>query len=234
MFSEVEFYLVDRHNQQPVDHASYCSLPPNDTSNQFRRDLRTICKHLGMQVKRIHHEVGPGQSKMELNLMPCMKNADDTLLAMLVVKLLADANQQDVIFTPKPFPDQPGSGLHHHILLRDVQTGDNVFFDSNTDNHLSEICTHGIAGLLHFAADIMAVFAASPKSFQRLEPGFEAPIYQTWGLANFAALVRVPETPLDKTRFEYRGGDLSICFEPSCWLRLGGDSRENDLSTAHN
>ena len=218
MFSEVEFYIVDKDGK-PADTASYCSLPPSDKSYDFRQELGTLCKKAGMRVKRIHHECGPGQNEIELNLTPCMKNADDTSLTMWILELLAAKRGQRVIFTPKPFPTEAGSGLHHHILLRDIKSGANMFMntdfkgslDNPADNmsRLSEVCKHAIAGLLKYADDITAVFASHKESFERLKPGYEAPIFKAWDFANRTALVRVPKCGIDMTRFEYRGGDLS-------------------------
>ena len=118
--------------------------------------------------------------------------------------------------------------MHHHIMLKDRQTGKNVFMveedtddtddekkdDDNDRNsadnrRLSPICKYGIAGLLKYADDITAAFASSQETFDRLKPGFEAPIYKSWGYSNRSALVRVPKSSKETTRFEYRGGDLS-------------------------
>ncbi|MCQ2817574.1 MAG: glutamine synthetase family protein [archaeon] len=218
MFSEIEFYIVDE-NGKPVDNAAYCSLPPEDVSYDFRHELGELCKATGMAVKRIHHENGPGQNEIELNFQPCLKNADDSILTMFFMKMLAAKRKQKIIFSPKPFPTEAGNGLHHHILLRDVKTGENVFynkdFKGNVDDpkecggKLSDICRHGIAGLLKYADDITAVFAGNKETFERLKPGFEAPIFRAWDFSNRTALVRVPKSSLDMTRFEYRGGDLS-------------------------
>ncbi len=218
MFSEIEFYLVDKEGK-PVDSAGYCSLPPQDKSYDFRQELGSSCKKAGINVKRIHHECGKGQNEIELNFAPCMKNADDTLLCRWILELLAAKRGQRVVFSPKPFAEEAGNGLHHHILLRDVKTGKNVFanrdfrgsLDDPADNlqRLSETCKRGIGGLIKYADDITAVFAGSQESFARLRPGFEAPIFKAWGFSNRTALVRVPKSGLDMTRFEYRGGDLS-------------------------
>ena len=213
MFSEVEFYLVDEESGEPADSAGYCSLPPVDKSYGFRQELGRLCKQLGMSVKRIHHECGPGQNEIELDLTPSMKNADDTVLCMWIMQILAGKRGQKVVLSPKPFSDKPGNGLHHHILLCDQTTRKNVFANaqqsSSTEDPLSKVCKHAIAGLLKYADDITAAFAASPETFTRLKPGFEAPIFKTWGFSNRTALVRVPKSSLDSTRFEYRGGDLS-------------------------
>lgn len=218
MFSEIEFYIVDKDGK-PADEAGYCSLPPKDKSYDFRQELGNLCKQLGMKVKRIHHECGHGQNEIELNLTPSMKNADDSILCMWILELLAAKRGQKILFSPKPFPEDAGNGLHHHVLLRDIKTGENVFmnkdFNGSMDNpadnikRVSEQCKQGIAGLLKYADDITAVFASSPESFARLKPGFEAPIFKAWDFSNRTALVRVPKCGIDMTRFEYRGGDLS-------------------------
>jgi glutamine synthetase len=218
MFSEVEFFVVDE-NGNPVDKAGYCSLPPLDTSYEFRHELGQICKAAGMKVKRIHHECGHGQNEIELNLTPCMKNADDTLLCQWILEVLAAQRKQKIIFSPKPFAEEAGNGMHHHILFRDINTGENIFLNpklrgvsdipSDDMERLSNTCKHGIAGLLKYADEITAVFAASDESFKRLQPGCEAPSLTAWDFSNRTALVRVPQTSNETVRFEYRGGDLS-------------------------
>lgn len=229
MFSEIEFYIV--HEQEdgsttPVDDAGYCYLPPRDKCYDFRHELGTLCKKAGMNVKRIHHENGRGQNEIELGLEPCLKNADDTVLCMWLLDMLAAKRHQKILFSPKPFHDDAGNGLHHHVLLRDKTTGENVFMnhphpaaeESQSDNNkntdraskLSDTCKHGIAGLLKYADEITAVFAGSHESFVRLLPGYEAPSVTAWDFSNRTALVRVPQTDDDDMlRFEYRGGDLS-------------------------
>lgn len=213
MFSEIEFYVVDKDSGLPVDQAGYCSLPPNDTSYDFRHNLGQICKAAGMEVKRIHHECGPGQNEIELNLTPCLKNADDTVLCKWILDVLAAQQNQEVLFSPKPFITQAGNGLHHHIMFKKLGTEENVFLnpkaqDKDQESRLSDTCKHGIAGLLKYAAEITAVFASSKESFTRLQPGFEAPSQTAWDFSNRTALVRVPQTS-KMTRFEYRGGDFS-------------------------
>jgi glutamine synthetase len=219
MFSEIEFYIVDQDGT-PVDDAGYCSLPPLDQCYEFRHELGKICKEAGIKVKRIHHENGHGQNEIELDLTPCMKNADDTVLCMWILDMLAAKRNQKILFSPKPFENDAGSGLHHHVLFRNTETGENMFSNPNLGSttevpsenmaRLSETCQHGIAGLLQYANEITAVFAASKESFVRLgSAGFEAPSCTAWDFSNRTALVRVPLTGNDTVRFEYRGGDLS-------------------------
>lgn len=172
-----------------------------------------------MKVKRIHHECGPGQNEIELNFQPCMKNADDTILTMWILRLIAEKHKQRIVFSPKPYNGLAGNGLHHHILIKDLKTDENLMYnkefkgdpsvEANFNQRLSELGRQCIAGLLKYADDITAVFAGSKETFERLKPGYEAPIFKAWDFSNRTALVRVPKSPIEMTRCEYRGGDLS-------------------------
>ena len=100
--------------------------------------------------------------------------------------------------------------MHHHILLRDIKTGENIFYNKEFKGNVNDPATYMqrlsqnhkyfIAGLLKYADEITAVFAQHPESFKRLKPGYEAPIYKTWDFSNRTALVRVPKSTLEMTR----------------------------------
>jgi glutamine synthetase len=56
-----------------------------------------------------------------------------------------------------------------------------------------------------------AVLAPLVNSYKRLVPGYEAPVYISWGRINRSALIRVPRAHTDEaTRLELR------CPDPSC------------------
>ena len=58
-----------------------------------------------------------------------------------------------------------------------------------------------------------AVLAPLVNSYKRLVPGYEAPVYISWGQINRSALIRVPRVNPDRpesTRLELR------CPDPSC------------------
>ncbi len=49
-----------------------------------------------------------------------------------------------------------------------------------------------------------AVSNPSVNSYKRLVPGYEAPVYLAWSLANRSALIRVPAKRGNGTRIELR------------------------------
>ncbi|KAL0226839.1 hypothetical protein P9112_014163 [Eukaryota sp. TZLM1-RC] len=210
MFSELEFYVLKDGSFH--DQAGYLEGPPKDKGGPFRRTLADLVSNLGVKVKRIHHENGPGQQEIEYQLMPAMHNADSTLLGIWCCHLIANSMGLEVEYDPKPYPDLIGNGLHMHIMLCDAD-GNNVMFDAKDEQHLSIHAKQFIAGLLKYSAEITALFARSPSSFKRLVPGHEAPVYKTWDFSNRTALVRVPHiSPANlpkKQRVEFRAGDAS-------------------------
>lgn len=76
------------------------------------------------------------------------------------------------------------------------------------------------------------MFARHQQSFDRLEPGHEAPGVVCWGSSNRTALIRIPDAsdPQD-TRIEYRGGDASGSTYILCAVLLaaGLDGLERNL-----
>ena len=127
-----------------------------------------------------------------------------------------------------------GSGMHVHQSLYDLKTGKNLFHDPSDSYGLSPVARHFIAGLLAHAKGMAAILAPLVNSYKRLVPGYEAPVYLSWGRTNRSALVRVPRISASRpqaTRAELR------CPDPSCnpylalavMLRAGLDGVRNQM-----
>ena len=69
---------------------------------------------------------------------------------------------------------------------------------------------YSIGGLLKHIKGITAITNPTVNSYKRLVPGYEAPVYLAWSMANRSALVRVPAKRGNATRIELRSPD------PSC------------------
>ena len=75
---------------------------------------------------------------------------------------------------------------------------------------MSEEAKWTIGALLDNVKDFTAITNPLVNSYKRLVPGFEAPVYLAWSLANRSALIRVPSKRGNATRVELRSPD------PSC------------------
>lgn len=132
-------------------------------------------------------------------------------------------------FMPKPIFGINGSGMHTHMSLE--RDGVNVFYDPTGEYELSEIARHFIGGLMKHACGMTAVTNPLANSYKRLVPGYEAPVYAAWSVANRSSLVRVPAARGGGTRVELRHPD------PACnpylafavMLRSGLDGIENRI-----
>jgi glutamine synthetase len=113
---------------------------------------------------------------------------------------------------PKPLAGINGSGMHVHQSLASIETGENLFYGAGEERGLSELARQYVAGLLEHARGMSAVLAPLVNSYKRLVPGYEAPVYISWGQTNRSALVRVPRITKGRTqatRIELRCPDPS-------------------------
>jgi glutamine synthetase len=210
---EIEFFLLDgippdRGVPKPVDSGGYFDLTPHDVSHDFRRQAITVLESMGISVEFSHHEVAPGQQEIDLRYADALSTADNILTTRHVIKEVALSQGVYATFMPKPFTDQPGSGMHTHLSLFEGDT--NAFYDPSDPLRLSTVAKHFIAGLLAHAAEITAVTNQWVNSYKRLIAGGEAPPYAVWGSNNRSALVRVPMYKPAKggsTRIEVRSPD---------------------------
>jgi glutamine synthetase len=136
------------------------------------------------------------------------------MLFKLAAHALAERHGMQFSLMPKPFADQPGSGMHFHVSLW-AGAGENMrclFRDpgGNAARGLSPLARHFIAGVLQHSAALCALAAPTVNSYKRLTVGESlsgttwAPAYIAHGPNNRTALVR---TLAD--HFEWRLPDAS-------------------------
>jgi glutamine synthetase len=110
----------------------------------------------------------------------------------------------DATFMAKPIEGEPGSAMHVHQSLTDINTGDNLF--ANADGSDSDMFRHYIGGLQQYIPTLMPIFAPNVNSYRRYladEPG-NAPTNVEWGFENRTVGLRVPEAVPAARRVENR------------------------------
>lgn len=188
---ELEYYLFrDRSGTEVLDEGGYFDLTTLDAGSDVRRETVLALERLGIHVEFTHHEVGPSQHEIDMRYADALKMADDCMTYRITVKEYALKYGWHATFMPKPLPGENGSGMHTHQSL--AAAGRNAFFDAKDPYLLSPVARGFIAGQLHHAREICAVFAQWVNSYKRLVPGYEAPVYLAWSRRNRSALVRVP------------------------------------------
>ncbi|MBW1971472.1 MAG: glutamine synthetase [Deltaproteobacteria bacterium] len=209
---ELEFYLLIKKGEkdyEPSDQAGYFSIPPKDLGDEFRKKLSRILDSLGIISQKNHHEVPKGKHEINFHYGNALEVADNTITYKQVVKYYASKEGLIATFMPKPFFGTYGTGMHIHLNLVDSSKGENLFYSKEEKYNLSEIGRHFLAGLLHHAKALAGITNPSVNSYKRLVPGWEAPVYISWGLFNRSALLRIPATSPENRRVEIRSPDAS-------------------------
>jgi glutamine synthetase len=215
---ELEFFLFKPHSDgsllplQPHDDASYFDIS-TDLAHSVRRQMVDALQAMGIDVEASHHEVAHGQSEIDFRYGPALATADNASTFRTTLKAVAQKNGLHCTFMPKPLAGVAGSGMHVHQSLWRRDNGETAMYDAESDYGLSQTALHFIAGQLAHARAITPIIAPLVNSYKRLVPGYEAPVYISWGRTNRSALIRIPRiTPgrTRSTRCELR------CPDPSC------------------
>jgi len=202
------FYFKDSNGTEGLDKSGYFDMIPLDVTTHVRKETVLNLEELGIKVEYSHHEVADSQHEIDMRYTDALKMADNVMTYRLVVKEVASKHGMYATFMPKPVFGINGSGMHVHQSL--FKGDRNAFFDAKDEHHMSKLARSYIAGLLRHAPEITAVTDQWVNSYKRLVPGYEAPVYVSWGRRNRADLVRVPEYQPGRensTRVEYRSPD---------------------------
>ncbi|KYK27740.1 MAG: hypothetical protein AYK23_05770 [Candidatus Proteinoplasmatales archaeon SG8-5] len=168
----------------------YFLAPPMDRVSGYRSQLCNLMEEFGYPIKYHHHENGNGQHEIEFEFIPGLTASSDAVILFKQMSRLV-SNDYDFVptFMPKPLFADLGSGQHAHQYL--VENGENIFFDPDEPDHLSQTGRYYIGGILEYAKDMTPLTNPIINSYKRLVPEFEAPVFISWSFRNRTALVRV-------------------------------------------
>ncbi|MGI6106278.1 MAG: glutamine synthetase family protein [Raoultibacter sp.] len=205
------YYFKDSNGTEVLDNGGYFDMTTLDSATDLRRDTVLTLEKLGIPVEFSHHESGPSQHEIDLRYSDALSMADAVMTYKLVVKEIATINGVYASFMPKPMTDQTGSAMHIQQSLSDLN-GNNLFFDpeAESDNYLSDIAKHYIAGLLKYAPEYTLITNQYVNSYKRLASDVDAPVFLSWSTTKRQTLIRVPRYRPEKEsscRVELRSPD---------------------------
>ena len=214
---EPEFFLFESDDNgravpKPQDRGGYFDLS-TDRGLAVRNQMSKALAAFGIQVEASHHEVASGQHEIDFRYAGALRAADNVVTFKATLKEVARQHGLHATFMPKPLAGVNGSGMHVHQSLMDKDTGLNAFAEPGAQYGLSDLALGFVAGQLIHARAMSAILAPLVNSYKRLVPGYEAPVYVSWGQINRSALIRVPQVQPNRpesTRLELR------CPDPSC------------------
>lgn len=207
---ELEFFLFHTDDQgsptlETHDDAGYFDLGPTDMGENARREMVLALEQMGFEVEASHHEVAPGQHEIDFRFDDALITADRVMTFKLAVKTIAQRHGLHATFMAKPISGINGSGMHTNMSL--MKGSDNAFYDESSSDGLSMTARYFIGGIIEHMRGITAITNPTVNSYKRLVPGFEAPVYIAWSMANRSPLIRIPAARGKATRVELRSPD---------------------------
>lgn len=232
---EVEFYLVQkntdpdypleppvgRSGRQGVAHQGYSIDAVNEFDPLFER-MYDYCEIQELDIDTLVQEDGSGQMEINFQHGSALSLADQVFMFKRTLREVAFQYDIYATFMAKPMEDEPGSSLHVHQSVVDIETGRNVFMGEGGEP--SDHFYHYIGGLQKYLPAAMPLLAPNINSYRRLMPGNPAaPINTEWGYDNRTVGLRIPHGTPESTRVEVRlpGADVNPYLAIAATLACG-------------
>ncbi|MBQ7203135.1 MAG: glutamine synthetase [Eubacterium sp.] len=227
--SEMQFYLMKldengKRTNEPLDEASFLDVEPDDKSEAIRREIHLALEGMEIVPSNMFHQLGPGQNQIDFAFSNPLQACNIITKAKTVIKNVASLNGLYADFSPKPFDDQNGNGMH---IIMSVRAND------GTDNRMSS----AVAGVLDKIDEMTAFLNPTEESYKRLG-SVRAPKYISWSSENRAQLLRVPEAVGHYHIAELRSADATVnpylAFALMIFAGLYGIKNNMELPEASN
>ena len=249
---ELEFYITKLEDKMLApEQSGYPPDPPqvsviahgfqyltenrNDEIDDILQDLSRNLMEVGVPLRSMEDEWGPGQVEFTLDPLVGLEAADTALLMRSAIKQICRRHGLHASFMTRPaLANFFSSGWHLHQSLAEAGTGRNAFAgDAGGTDPISEVGRRFAGGILEYAAPSSVFTTPTINGYKRLQPNSFAPKKVTWAYENRGALLRVIGGPGDEgTHLENRIGEP--CANPYLYMAsqiaagLEGIERELD------
>ena len=164
---------------------------------------------LGLGLRSIENEWGPGQVECTFAPRPALEAADNVLLFRTATRQICRRLGYFATFMARPaLKGFYASGWHLHQSLTDAESGANLFAPEKAGEVLSPAGYAYLAGLLEHAVAATVFATPTVNGYRRFKPNSLAPDRAGWAYDNRGAMIRVLGGPGDPaTRLENRMGE---------------------------
>jgi glutamine synthetase len=242
MATELEFFLFSDSYEAAHDKG-YRNLQPISNYNEdyhifqttkeenVMRAIRNGLHHAGVPVENSKGEACAGQEEINVQYTRALEMADRHVIVKNACKEIAWSQGQSVSFMAKWHYDQAGNSSHIHQSLWSADDNQPLFYDSDSENGMSALMKHYLAGLLSHADEITYFLAPNINSYKRFMEGTFAPTKAIWSLDNRTAGYRVCAADSKNVRVECRvgGADLNPYLALAGQIAAGLDGVDNKL-----
>jgi glutamine synthetase len=233
---EVEFYITrmedpmlapeqsgyppDAPKVSAVAHGfQYLTENRNDEIDDILQDLARNLTAVGVPLRSMEDEWGPGQVEFTLDPQVGLASADTMLLFRSAIKQVCRRHGLHASFMCRPaLANFFSNGWHLHQSLRDVSSGRNAFTPGDDANGpISDVARFFAGGILEHAAAASVFTTPTINGYKRFQPNSFAPSKVTWAYENRGAMIRVIGGPGDEgTHLENRIGEP--CANPYLYM----------------
>ena len=208
------FNLIDNRSQlyeskfrdlQPMTPGMFgYSILRASQQSAFFNDLFDLLTKFEIPIEGLHTETGPGVYEAAIQYSDMLEAADRAVLFKTSVKQIGHKHGILPTFMAKFNESLPGCSGHVHQSLWNINKKENLFYDTKTPTHISNLMENYIAGQLHCLPHILPMFAPTVNSYKRLVEGAWAPTTITWGLDNRTTALRALPVSSSGARLETR------------------------------
>jgi glutamine synthetase len=211
---------LGKDGRRELGHSAF-SVSSNNGLRPFFQEVYQCMAALGLPRDTFMHEMGVSQFEINLLHGDPLLLADQTLLFKHLLKEVALKHGLTVVCMAKPLAHTPGSSMHIHQSLVEIESGRNVFSDA--EGKPTATFHHFIGGLQACMADFTALFAPNVNSYQRLCHPYASPNNACWSEDNRAAGLRIPASSPVARRVENRlpGADTNPYLAIAASLAAG-------------
>ncbi|SCZ54726.1 L-glutamine synthetase [Epibacterium ulvae] len=212
---EMEFYLVARNTDpareiepmmgrsgRPAAARQAYSMTAVDEFGPVIDDIYDFAEAQGFEIDGITQEGGAGQLEINLRHGNPVKLADEVFFFKRLIREAALRHNCFATFMAKPIAHEPGSAMHIHHSIIDMESGNNIF--SGAQGGETDAFYHFIAGLQNHLPAGLAVMAPYVNSYRRYVKDHAAPINLEWARDNRTTGIRVPLSDPSARRVENR------------------------------
>jgi glutamine synthetase len=170
--------------------------------------LAETYEQLGLPLRSIENEWGPGQVECTFAPRAALDAADNMLLFRTATRQVCRRLGYFATFMARPaIPGFYSNGWHLHQSLID-DAGRNLFMPAEAGAALSPLGAAYLGGLLHHAVAATAFATPTVNGYRRFRPNSLAPDRVAWGIDHRGTLLRVLGAAGDPaSRIENRGGE---------------------------
>ncbi len=212
---EMEFYLVARNldpaerirpmmgrSGRPAAARQAYSMTAVDEFGPVIDDIYDFAEAQGFEIDGITQESGAGQLEINLRHGDPVLLADEVFYFKRLIREAALRHDSFATFMAKPIAEEPGSAMHIHHSVVDIQTGQNIFAGPQGGD--TDAFFHFIAGLQNHLPSVTAVMAPYVNSYRRYVRDNAAPINLEWARDNRTSGIRIPLSGPEARRVENR------------------------------